>query len=325
MDTGLKALITSAEFRKLNAYINKFNIFKVLSLENYEIRHSNFLAWLLDPKESHGLGDIFLKLFLEEIVEEDRFKEIHLGNLSEPTVEREFSIENKKAKKKHLIDIMIEYQVRNKNYVILIENKRQCGENNNQLDDTRDWIENDEATANGQNIRERFKDAEKSYLLLTPTPWDKDDTKGWENLTYDKINDLLDVILKCRRDSMAPYIKHVIQDYKNIIEGESPDDEIVKLKNAVLSNQKHRESLIKWIRNKDPHNKLDKEYNSILEMFNDEVIFDVFLKCLKNSSDWAKPWVTREGDIYRCHFYPENIANKEFSQNGKQQFLYFTL
>ena len=42
----------------------EFNIFKVLKLEDFEIRHSNFLAWLLDPSENHELKDEFLKKFL---------------------------------------------------------------------------------------------------------------------------------------------------------------------------------------------------------------------------------------------------------------------
>ena len=48
----------------INDYViknqNKFNIFKVLKLDNHEIRHSNFLAWLLNPKENHNLqGNFF--------------------------------------------------------------------------------------------------------------------------------------------------------------------------------------------------------------------------------------------------------------------------
>ena len=53
---------------------NKFNIFKVLKLDNYEIRHSNFLAWLLNPEETHNLGYEFIKeeLGLEEEQEENK-------------------------------------------------------------------------------------------------------------------------------------------------------------------------------------------------------------------------------------------------------------
>ena len=49
-----------------------FNIFKILKMETKEVKtHSAFLAELLNPKGSHGQGDIFLKLFIEEVKEDD--------------------------------------------------------------------------------------------------------------------------------------------------------------------------------------------------------------------------------------------------------------
>lgn len=54
---------TITELRKKEN--KEFNIFKILKLDKYEIRHSNFLAWLLNPKESHNLGDKFFKQFFQ--------------------------------------------------------------------------------------------------------------------------------------------------------------------------------------------------------------------------------------------------------------------
>ena len=42
----------------------KFNAFDVLRYSEYEIRHSNVMAWLLDPGETHGIGRRFLEWFL---------------------------------------------------------------------------------------------------------------------------------------------------------------------------------------------------------------------------------------------------------------------
>ena len=42
-----------------------FNVFNVLGLSSNETRtHSAFLAELLNPYGSHGMGDLFLKKFL---------------------------------------------------------------------------------------------------------------------------------------------------------------------------------------------------------------------------------------------------------------------
>ena len=57
----------NADLEKLEEIIDKFNIFTALGVVNNEIRHSNFLSWLLSPNESHGLGDYFLALFLRRV------------------------------------------------------------------------------------------------------------------------------------------------------------------------------------------------------------------------------------------------------------------
>ena len=45
----------------LGELVSEPNVFEVLKVSQYEIRHSNTLAWLLNPNENHGLGDSFLK------------------------------------------------------------------------------------------------------------------------------------------------------------------------------------------------------------------------------------------------------------------------
>ena len=60
MDQDLKNLIESPEFGQYHNSLHeprKFNPFDVLRYADYEIRHSNVLAWLLQPGESHGLQD----------------------------------------------------------------------------------------------------------------------------------------------------------------------------------------------------------------------------------------------------------------------------
>ncbi len=43
----------------------EFSFLRTLRIEENELVHSNFLAWLLDPKENHGLGSQFLEKFLD--------------------------------------------------------------------------------------------------------------------------------------------------------------------------------------------------------------------------------------------------------------------
>lgn len=64
-ETSQKALLDrfladNDELEELTAELATFNVFRVLTIEEAEIRHSNTLGWLLDPAESHGLSDVFL-------------------------------------------------------------------------------------------------------------------------------------------------------------------------------------------------------------------------------------------------------------------------
>lgn len=51
---------------RIAAYLNRFNPIRTMRMEHMEIRHSAILAWLLDPSETHGFSDRFLKAFIGE-------------------------------------------------------------------------------------------------------------------------------------------------------------------------------------------------------------------------------------------------------------------
>ena len=75
MDKELDKLVGDSGFLRYhaeNAKRREFNAFDVLRYAEYEIRHSNVLAWLLDPGETHGVGRAFLNWFLGGVNESIR-------------------------------------------------------------------------------------------------------------------------------------------------------------------------------------------------------------------------------------------------------------
>jgi len=60
-------ILNNKELELLEEMINDFNIFTALNITDHELRHSDFLSWLLNPNESHGMGDYFLILFLKKV------------------------------------------------------------------------------------------------------------------------------------------------------------------------------------------------------------------------------------------------------------------
>ena len=48
-----------------------FNLFATLGYQRLEETHSNILAWLLNPEEAHGLGDVFLRTFVKRVFDKE--------------------------------------------------------------------------------------------------------------------------------------------------------------------------------------------------------------------------------------------------------------
>ena len=56
-----KFVVNNPDLERLEARLAEFNIFEVLGAVRQELRHSDFLGYLLDPAGNHNLGDAFLK------------------------------------------------------------------------------------------------------------------------------------------------------------------------------------------------------------------------------------------------------------------------
>ena len=61
-------IVNNEKLEYLEDSIAEFNIFEVIGAVRQELRHSDFLAFLLNPSEKHGLGDKFLKRFLMNVL-----------------------------------------------------------------------------------------------------------------------------------------------------------------------------------------------------------------------------------------------------------------
>lgn len=123
----------------------KSNIFEILKIKNMEIRHSNFLGWLLEPNESHGLNNQFLNGFIEEGVNKNKYSDIFIdaASIKSLTIEREYKN----------IDLLIESE----NFVFCIENKIFSNEHSNQLNKYKKIVEKE------------FPNKEKVFIYLTPS------------------------------------------------------------------------------------------------------------------------------------------------------------
>lgn len=97
----------------------RFNMFELLGVAHYEVTHSKIIACFLDPKASHGQGDLFLKLFLNIIDDKTDL------NTTKAEVYTEYDIKNNGR-----IDIFIKDCLGNG---IIIENKIYASDQDEQL------------------------------------------------------------------------------------------------------------------------------------------------------------------------------------------------
>ena len=86
----------SKDFRELDRLTNVFCPFEAVGMVRQEIRHSNFLAYILDPNKPHGFDDAILEdfLYLLSLQGDARFDasrlDFYFADLSKATVRREW-------------------------------------------------------------------------------------------------------------------------------------------------------------------------------------------------------------------------------------------
>jgi hypothetical protein len=61
-------VLKNRELIELEELLDQFNVFEAMRAERTEARHSDFVAFLLDPTRPHGLGDIVLKSILQAVL-----------------------------------------------------------------------------------------------------------------------------------------------------------------------------------------------------------------------------------------------------------------
>jgi hypothetical protein len=121
-------VVENADLETLEGLLEQFNIFEALGVVRQELRHSDFLAFLLDPRQNHRLGDVFVRHLLQKILIAarelaPRLSPVHLDSwdLGRLAVRREW----------HKIDILLVDQPNQ--LVVVIENKIDSTERAGQL------------------------------------------------------------------------------------------------------------------------------------------------------------------------------------------------
>jgi hypothetical protein len=139
-DSDLQALerlvVDNPDLERLEALLDQFNIFEAIGAVHQELRHSDFLAFLLNPNQSHGLHDIFIKRLLQRVLQSQptfsapvSLIDLDIWNFSQTIVLREWQN----------IDILLLDE--GNQFAVIIENKIHSGEHSDQLQRYRRTVE----------------------------------------------------------------------------------------------------------------------------------------------------------------------------------------
>ena len=252
----IRDLLSSYDFKRLTHKKDDVNIFKILNICEKEKIHSNFLAWLFSPYESHELNNIALKeLLIQLSKKEAEYISLLLLDYSDLEVYREYTVDNGRR-----IDIVMESK--NNKVIFIIENKIWSGEGDNQLEDYKNYID------------EKYSDYNRIFLFLTPEKERKEKYKGYIHITYSMIYSVLNCVLQ--ENQIKFEIGVIIRQYEEIIGRYimgSIDKEMVDLCRKLYVE--HKEALDKIMQYGNTTYYLTEVINEILDneqIYNGKVI-----------------------------------------------------
>lgn len=216
-------LLDDLDFDRLSLGLQKPNIFQILGVTRTEIRHSNFLSWLLDANGNHGLGKQVVMRLLRSVLADQR-----VTSIDESDIEALDYNAMRVYREWHHIDILLEFP----DLIVCIENKVDSEEHTNQLTRYRKLV------GAHFHTHKRF-----AFIYLTPTgATSAKESEAYVEYSYQQLANVLDRILMVYRSKLSPLVISYLEDYTTIIKREILENDDLNLLAAKLYRN-HQEVL----------------------------------------------------------------------------------
>jgi len=276
-----------------------YNIFQVIGVSTKELVHSSMIANLLNMKGSHEHGNIFFKLFLKRLIQQDFIFE-SFDFKSSYTVKKEVTIDNNRR-----IDILIESE---SGYCIAIENKIYAEDQNQQVSDYYDYLK--------KKYKENF-----FLLYLTLNGGEpSNDSYGEDKEKYEK------------HFGVISYKQHIInwleELLKEIVEKtllrETIKQYIILLRRLTgqSRSKKMSEELVKTIIKSKEDFKAAYEISNNFEKAKEKVLKDFWENVNKKYTTKIVEKSISE-KYWSCHFYLKEHGGNSFWKNFKITFQFY--
>ena len=203
--------------------LNDYNMVNVVRKENAEVgMHSNVIYSLIDPNGLHYQDDLFLKIFIKDVLEINDF-----GNILSVQAE-ESTNENRR----------VDFTIKSNNYYIGIEMKVDASDLENQISHYYD------------DLKEKAsKDSNQEVIIYYLTKNGKDASLNSHNnkLEYKRIsfeNHILTWIENCQKEvKNITNLNEAFENYKDIVKKitNKYEGRVMSLKNELLKNEEYFE------------------------------------------------------------------------------------
>ena len=208
----------------LELRIGRFNIFDALGITRAEIRHSNFLSFILDPAESHGLSQLFLKAILIDLLKNASPDTVPLSPIDVDGSELR-GIEVKREWKN--LDLLI--TCKDPAFGVVIENKVDSTEHSDQL---RRYQE---------TMKTHYLNLRCLYVFLTPDSHAPSEN-SWLPYSYCDIHRVLKRVRITYENVIGDDVLVFLDHYLNLLETRFMNDEkLDELCRKIYKN--HRQAL----------------------------------------------------------------------------------
>ncbi len=223
LEQRLGALFDDPDFNSVHRRMAPFNVFEAVGAVRAELRHSNFLAYLLSPSRPHGLGAkpliALIRSILMRMSAEDRpimALELLTSDLDDAIVYRE----------RDNIDILIELP--SMKFVIAIENKVGSKAGDGQLERYSEYV------------KASYPEHRRLMVFLTPdlTP---PDYEGYVAYDYTDIVSILEGLTSSPHEPVPAETQLVVQHYVEMVRRHIVQDEKLRTL-AVTLYERHKEA-----------------------------------------------------------------------------------
>lgn len=276
-------------YEYLEKYYKSEDIASIHGVDKFEIKHSNVLKWILEPKGDEAIDYLpirnLLKLVQKNNKYYDFFNEIDLNTCF---------IENVKfQREKYYIDLLVTFKIDNENYMMVIENKLESFIHDNQLEVYKN------------EVNELYKSYKKLFVFLHPgyqiNSFQETAVAEAEyiNITYQEIYDnILKSLVEFTADTkvklIVDFYNHTLSCYdsdnliglivtdeeRKSLEALFKDSEILKMIDSLYNNEKSEYTTYY----KEHKTTFIKIFNKYLHIIEDEILKGKIVKILKTKS-----------------------------------------